>query len=109
MSGAITVLYGFLGCGGLAAIAYFVTQSIGKKGAALDAVHKMTQKLGQQKVANIEKKQEPIRKKIEENEILAEETREKIKKIKAKANKQIIKTLKEDDFVKLVEKENDLW
>ena len=105
----MNVLYGILGAGGLAAIFYYIPQFLGKKSDIKKGVHDVIQKIGQKKIATIEKKQVIVAKKLEENEALTEETREKIKKIKTEANKKIMETLKAEDFEKLVQEENELW
>ncbi len=105
----MNILYGILGAGGIAAIFFYIPQILGKKSDIKKAVHKMTQKIGQKRVSTIEKKQIVVAKKLEENEALAEETREKIKKIKSEANEKIMKTLEAEDFKKLVQEENELW
>jgi len=105
----MNILYGILGAGTLAFIFYYIVQLLGKKSDIKEAVHKITQKIGKKKVETIEKKQVIVAKKLEENEALPEETREKIKEIKSEANKKIMETLKEEDFKKLVQEENELW
>ncbi len=56
MGGISTVVLGFAGMGGLAAIAWFLTSRSGSKSKIMEAVHKITQKIGQEKVDKIEVK-----------------------------------------------------
>ena len=103
------IIYGILGLSGLAGIAYLWTQYAGKKSDIREAVHKITQKIKQKKIKDIEKKQVVIVKKIEDNEKLGEETKKEIVEIKKKANVEIKKILKKDNFKDLVDEVDELW
>ena len=108
----MNVIWAMLSLGGLAALVMFIQRIFSGKGKSdiANAVHSITQKIGQQKVETINNQQVEVKKKIEDNEVLAVETREKIKEVKKEATEKITEILKEDkDFIKLVEKENELW
>jgi len=104
------IIYGFLGCGGLATLAWFITSKIGEKSDIHKIVHKVKQKIGLDNIKKIENKQKPILKQIKESEKLTKETKEKIKDIKKEANKEIVKILSGDKgFPELLEEEQNAW
>ena len=108
----MNVIGAMLSLGGLAALVIFIQRVFAGKGKSdiASAVHSVTQSIGIKKVEAINTQQVEVKKKIEENEALAVETREKIKEVKKEATEKITDILKEDkDFIKLVEKENELW
>jgi len=105
-----TIIYGFLGCGTLATLGFFISQFLGKKSNIQSIIHSVTQKIGKDNIQKIEEKQKPLIKKIENSEKLTENTKEKIKEIKKKANKEIVEILNDDKgFPELLEEENELW
>ncbi len=105
-----TVLLGFLGCGSVAAISYFVSQFLGNKSNVKDIAHSITQKFKKEKINDIEKEQISILKSIEENEKLSEEMKVKIKEIKKETNKKIVEILSSDNkFSELLKEGNLLW
>jgi len=99
--GISTVVIGFLGCGGLAAITYFLTSRGGKKSDIINAVHEITQKIGQEKIEKIVELQKPIEVTIKEKEKISEETKTKIKNIQEKASTEIKEILKETNVKKI--------
>jgi len=109
MAEILTVLIGFIGCGGLAAIAYFVSSYFGNKSNILEAVHKIKQKIGVDKIKELEEKEKVIVSVIKDKEIISEETKEKIEVIKEKANEDIKIILAEESFVELSKEEDELW
>ena len=109
MDKVITVAIGFAGCGTLAAIAYFISSHFANKSNILEAVHKVTQKIGINKVKEIEKKEEVLAKKIKVYEDLSEDSKKKIKVIKKKANVEINEILLKENFEELSKEEDELW
>jgi len=103
------VIWGILGIGGLAGIAYLWTSWANKKSDIGEAVHKIIQKIKQDKVEKIEKDQVVIIKRIEDNENLSAKTKKEIIKIKKKANVEIKEILKKDDFKELTNEVDELW
>ena len=103
------IILGILGIGGLAGIAYLVTSFFGKKSDIGEAIHKITQKIKQKKIKDIEEKQVVIVKKIEDNEKLSEDIKKEIVDIKKEANVKIKEILKKDNFGDLVNEVDDLW
>jgi len=104
-----TVIFGFLGCGGLATIAYLFMRGTNKKSDIINSVHKITQKIGMKKIDEIEKKQNIISSNIEESEEFSKETREKVKEIKREASKEILKTLSRDEIKTIDEGIDEKW
>ena len=103
------IILGILGIGGLAGIAYLVTSFFDKKSDIGEAVHKITQKIKQKKIKEIEEKQVVIVKKIEDNEKLSDDIKKEIVEIKKEANVKIKKILEKDNFEDLVNEVDDLW
>ena len=97
MGGITTIALGFAGFGGLAAIAWFITSRSGGKSKIMEAVHKLTQKIGQEKVDEIEVNQNKVKMEIEIKEEVAEEVKTKINKIQEDAANEINEVLKENN------------
>jgi len=109
MAEILTVLIGFIGCGGLAAIAYFISSHFANKSNILEAVHQVRQKIGIKKVKEIEEKEKVIVSVLREHEALSEESKEKIEVIKDEANEEIKKIIYKENFVELEKEEDELW
>ena len=101
MGSISTIALGFLGCGGLAAIVYFITSRSGGKSKIMEAVHKITQKIGQEKIDEIEEKQNKIKTEIEIKENVAEDVKTKIEKIQENAANEINEVLKENNISRI--------
>ena len=67
-----TVLFGFLGCGGLATLAFLWTRFSGK--GSLEKVHGIFQKKKQEAISKIEADQENLKVSLDKKEDLAEDT-----------------------------------
>lgn len=105
-----TSIIGLLaGCGLLAGIAYWWTSKGDKKSDIREGVHKITQKLGKQKVEEIEKKQKVVVAEIDKEEKLSDESKEKIKDIQKKAAKEIGEILKTESISKIDEEIDKSW
>lgn len=102
----IIMLFSF---GGLAGIALFVSQYFGGSFKITDIIHKLFQKKGQDNITTIEEKQDTVMKKVMESERVAEETKEKIKDIKKKANKDIVEILQKDNVEDILVGDDELW
>ena len=109
MSAISNLIIGIAGCGGLATIAYLFTTYINKKSNNTETGHSILQKIGLEKITKAEEKQVPIMKKIEESELISEETKKKIKEVKEEANKKVVEILKTENFEELEKKEVELW
>jgi len=108
------LLYGFLGCGGLAAIVYFLLPQISKLFGGGDinvrkAVHELTQKIGQGKIKEIEKTESIVKIKIDKKEELSKESIKKIKTIQKKAAKEIEEILKETKITEIHKEIDNDW
>lgn len=104
-----TVVMSIIGIGGLSFIAYYLT-SKGTEGINIrEAVHGLTQKLGQEKVNKIEEKQTVVKVEIENKEKLATESKEKIKEIQKKASEEIAEVLKQDNIAKIQDQIDEDW
>ena len=103
------IIFGILGIGGLAGIAYLWTSWMNNKSDIGEAVHKITQKIKQKNIKEIEEKQVVIVKKIEDNEKLSDDIKKEIVEIKKEANVKIKKILEKDNFEDLVNEVDDLW
>jgi len=99
--GISTVIYGFIGCGGLAAITYFLTSMSDKKSSINEAIHKLTQKIGIEKVDKIVELQKPIEATLRDEEKISEEIKVKIRGIQEKASTEIKEILKETNIKKI--------
>lgn len=95
--------------GGLAGIVFLFMQLVQNKDGVGKYLKDLFQKKKIDEIAAINKKEEIVIKKIEDNEILSEATKEKVKVIKREANKQIIEVLKTENFADLEKKESELW
>jgi len=95
--------------GGLAGVAFLFMHLVNNKDGVGKFLKDTFQKKKIAEVEDINKKEEVVIKRIEENEILSETTKEKIKEIKREANKQIIETLKTENFADLAKKEDEVW
>ncbi len=104
-----TLIYSLLAVGGAAGIGLFISQAFGGNMKIRELLHGIFQKKGQENIEQIEEKQNKIKKKILENEKVAEETKKKITDIKAEANKKIVKVLQEDNLEDLLNEADDLW
>jgi len=93
-----TVLTIFGGIGLVGAVSYWFTSRSGGKSNITEAVHKITQKLGQEKIDKIESKQNTIKTEITVKEDIAEATKIKITKIQETAAAEINEVLKEDNI-----------
>ena len=102
-----TVLFGFLGCGGLATMAFLWTRFSGK--GALEKAHGIFQKKKQETISKIEAEQKTLKVSIDKKEDLAEDTRQKIQKIQKDAAKSIAEVLKEDKITKLNKEIEEEW
>jgi len=98
MGSITTIALGFGGCGILAAIMYFLTSRSGSKSNIMNAVHKITQKIGQEKISEAEEKKSKIKTEIEIKEEVAEEVKTKINKIQEDAANEINEVLKENNI-----------
>ena len=103
------VLYGFLGCGGAATIAYIWTQWSGSKGKVGETLHKLTQKISKEKIDILEKKQTGIEIKIRAKEKVAEESKKKIEEIQQKAASDIEEILKENKISTIQKRIDTEW
>jgi len=101
MSTVTTILILFGGCGVIAFIANWFTSRGGNKSNIMNAVHKLTQKIGMDKVDKLEANQNVLKTEIEIKESVAEETRIKIGKIQENAAAEINEVLKEDNITKI--------
>jgi len=95
------VLYGFLGCGGLAGMAYLWTQWSGGEGKIRDIIHSITQKLSKTKIDDLEAKQTGIEIKIRASEKITEASKRNIERIQRDAIEDIEEILKENDISKI--------
>lgn len=97
--------------GGAAGILAIVTKlKAGSfSGGRFDIFKKKKQDEELARVNEISGKQSPIAKKIEDDERIAPEIREKIKKIKADGNNEIKKVLETVSVADLLKKEDELW
>jgi len=95
------VLYGFLGCGGLATIAYLWTQWSGGEGKIRDILHNIVQKVSRAKIEALEAKQTGIEIKIRASEKISEESKRNIERIQQDAIKDIEEILKENNISKI--------
>jgi len=95
------VAAGFAGCGIAAALGWFLTSRSGNKSNIMEAVHKITQKIGQEKIGKLEASQNKLKTEIEIKENVAEETRIKIGKIQENAAAEINEVLKENNITKI--------
>lgn len=95
--------------GGLAGGAYLLMHLFQNKDGIGKFLKETFQKKKIEEITNINKQEETVIKKIEDNEILSDQTKEKIKTIKQQANKQIIEVLKTENFADLAKKEDELW
>lgn len=109
MGDIITIAIGFIGCGGLAAIAWYLSGIFGKKSDIAEAIHKVIQKIGIDKIKEIEKKQEVIIEDINTYVKVSEGSKKKIEDIKVKANEKIKEIIGKDSFVELSKEEDELW
>ncbi len=98
MSAIGTILLISGGIGAVAFIANWFTSRSGNKSGIMEAVHKITQKLGQEKIEKIEGKQNKIKTEITIKENLAEATKIRITKIQETAAAEITAVLKEDNI-----------
>lgn len=96
-----TLLIGFLGCGGLAGLAFLFMNIMGKgkKSDILNAVHKVKQENKLREIKKIDKKQNAIRVEIKKNEQVAENTKKRVKRIQEAAAAKINEVLSEDKAV----------
>lgn len=94
--GTIFILFG--GIGAVAFIANWFTSRSGGKSDIMEAVHKITQKIGQEKIDKIEGDQNKIKTEITIKEDIAEATKIKITKIQETAAAEINGVLKEDNI-----------
>ncbi len=101
MSALGTILLISGGIGGVAFIANWFTSRSGNKSGIMEAVHKITQKLGMEKIQKIEGKQNTIKTSIEVNESIAEATKIKITAIQENAAAEINAVLKADNISKI--------
>jgi hypothetical protein len=104
-----TIVYGFLGCGGIAVIAYTITQFLGKDYSLSDIGDRLKQILPQRKISEVNTKiVKNILPSIVKEEKIAEETKSKIIEIQKKAAVEITEILKQGDIEKIhkeIEKE----
>ena len=106
MQNLLIMLFSF---GGLAALALLVSNYIGGSFKITDVLHKIFQKKGQDNILEIEKKQDTVMKKVMESEKVAEKTKERIKDIKKKANKEIVKILQKEEVEDILVGDDELW
>ncbi len=97
MESLLTILVGFGGIGLVGAIAYFITSRSGSKSGIMGTIHKITQKIGQEKIEKIEANQNKIKTEITINENLIDETKVKITEIQNQAAAEIAEVLKKDN------------
>ncbi len=101
MAAISTILLISGGIGVVAFIANWFTSRSGGKSNVMEAVHKITQKLGVEKIGKIEGKQNIIKTNIEVNESIAEATKIKISAIQENAAAEINAVLKADNISKI--------
>ncbi len=101
MAALSTILLISGGCGVVALLANWFTSRSGGKRNVMEAVHKITQKLGIEKIGKIESKQNIIKTNIEVNESIAEATKIKISAIQENAAAEINAVLKADNISKI--------
>lgn len=110
MNDVIKIALGFVGCGSIAAIAYFfLSKSVGTKTSITKAIHDLIQKKVVERVKKVEGDQILIKVGIDQKEELAEESKKKIKDIQKKAAEEIYGILKEDDVVKIHKEIEEEW
>jgi wyosine [tRNA(Phe)-imidazoG37] synthetase (radical SAM superfamily) len=103
------IIFGIIGIGGIAGIAYLWTAYANRKFDIIHGVQEIAQKIKEIKIKEIETKQVEIVKRIEDNEKLNETIKSEIKEIKKKANIEIKKVLEKDNFSDLVDEVDNLW
>ena len=105
-----TIILGFLGCGGIAALVFWLSSFVNKKGSILKAVHDVAQKIGIENIKDIEDSQVAvIVNDIKNKEELAEDSVIKIKTIQKKAASDIQEILKIDKLSKIQETIDNQW
>jgi len=105
----MNIIYGILGIGGLAGIAYLWTLYANKKSDINEVINNIIRKFKEDKIEVIEKDKVIVVNKIENNEKLSEDTKKEIIQIKEKANIEIKEILKKDNFEDLINKVDELW
>lgn len=106
MDGASTVLLGFLGCGGIAGIIWYISSIFNKKSDILSAVHGITQSVNIDKIKDIVADQAKVKVAIDNKEKLTVDSVAKIKEIQKKASNDIEQILKENR-IDVINKEID--
>lgn len=109
MSGAKTVLYGFLGCGGLATVAWLLSSFLGKKSSILEAVHKITQKTAQESIKGVEEEQVVLETTINTKEKTSKDIVERIEIIQKNATREIQEVLKHGNLAKIHQEVDTEW
>lgn len=110
MSDIITVLIGFAGCGLIGAMAYFfIAGRFSDKSKIMNAVHKVTQKIGKKKVEDITESQNKIKVGISAKEKISQDSIDKIKDIQKKAVDDIGKILRDENISSIHEEIDNDW
>ncbi len=109
MDGASVILYGFLGCGGIAGIIWYISSIFNKKSDILSAVHEITQKINTDKIKDINANQNRVKVTVEDKEKLTTDSIEKIKTIQKKASNDIQQILKENRIDVINKEIDDDW
>lgn len=104
-----TVIYGFLGCGGLAGAAFLWTMFSNKKSNILQSIYKGAKNILQKKVEQIEETQGRLKIQIDNKEDLSQKSKEKIAKIVKKSSTDIQNILREDNIQKIEEEVDREW
>jgi len=105
--GIMKVIFGFLGCGGIAGIAYYATTQFRKKPG--EVIKDLGQKRKQEEIEKTTKKQQVIAKQIEIAEQASEESKQKVDKILKKAATEVNQILKEDNIAKIDQVIEEEW
>jgi len=104
-----TVLYGFLGCGSLALVAYVWTMISSGRSDTLNGIISKLQNSLKKKVNTIEEKQGKLKVQIDNKESLSKESKKKIADIIKKSSKDIQNVLKQDDLKKIQNEIDEEW
>lgn len=103
----LKIVLGFLGCGGLAALAYYATTQFRKDPAEL--IKDLGQKRKEEKIKKLTKKQEVIARQVKMAEESSEKSKKKVDQILKKAVKDVNRVLKEDNLEKIDQTINEEW
>ena len=107
MGATSTVLLGFLGCGGVAALVYFASSLLGKKSSNM--LESVFQGKGIENLQGIEGDQKLLAKKIGDQEKISVQAQERIKTIQKKASTEIEEVLKNDSISSIQDSIDNDW